>query len=218
MIAEATLAAAEIDQGLTRQVGHRTQPALAIEEALHEASQLPQHIYVSINVCPATLVSGELGPLLATSEWDPKRLVIEITEYVSVENDNPVNTAMTGLREHGIRLAVDDAGAGYASFQHILRPRPDLIKLDRALMADIDSDPAQRALVAAVATFAREIQADIIAEGIQTPAELHAAAALGLHYAQGYLIGPPRPALASWGTSIAATQELAREDSGHVSL
>jgi PAS domain S-box-containing protein len=176
---------------------------LAVEKALGTAGRLPGRIYVSVNLSPATLVSGKLAQLLTASHWDPRRLVIEITEHVSVENYAPVNSAVSALRERGIRLAVDDAGAGYASFQHILMLRPDFIKLDRALIAGIDSDPAKRALVAAMSTFAREIRADIIAEGVESPAELDAACALGLRYAQGYLTGRPSPAHPNWGSATA---------------
>jgi PAS domain S-box-containing protein len=130
---------------------------LAIEEALLEGRQLPRDVYVSVNVSPHTVLSGQLERVLSASGWDPRRLIIEITEHVSVADYDCVNAALSPLRVQGIRLAVDDAGAGYASFQHILKLRPDFIKLDRGLVAGIESDPAQRALVAAVATFARDV-------------------------------------------------------------
>jgi EAL domain-containing protein (putative c-di-GMP-specific phosphodiesterase class I) len=81
--------------------------------------------------------------------------------------------------------------------------RPDFIKLDRALIAGIDSDPAKRALVAAMSTFAFEMRADIVAEGVESPAELDAAGALGLRYAQGFLTGRPGPAQPNWGSATA---------------
>jgi PAS domain S-box-containing protein len=177
---------------------------LAIEEALLEGRQLPRDVYVSVNVSPHTVLSGQLERVLSASGWDPRRLIIEITEHVSVADYDCVNAALSPLRVQGIRLAVDDAGAGYASFQHILKLRPDFIKLDRGLVAGIESDPAQRALVAAVATFARDVGAQIIAEGIETQCELAAAEQLGLSCAQGYYIARPTPVVSTWGSGIAA--------------
>jgi EAL domain-containing protein (putative c-di-GMP-specific phosphodiesterase class I) len=118
------------------------------------------------------------------------------------------------LRQRGVRLAVDDAGAGYACFQHILKLRPDFIKLDRGLVAGLDTDPAQRSLAAAVAMFAHQIGAAIIAEGIETRSELAAACALGLSCAQGYLIARPTPAVPSWGTATTISVNNRGADAG----
>lgn len=106
---------------------------------------------------------------------------------------------MRALRRRGVLLAVDDAGAGYASFRHILALRPDYIKLDRALIAGIDADPGRRALVKAVTSFAGDIGATVIAEGIQTAPELHAVTALGAQAAQGRHLAPPAP-IPDWPT------------------
>ena len=167
---------------------------LAVERALDEARWLPPHLYLSVNLSPATVCSDRLTSVLADSAWKPTRLVLEITEHVSVEDYRPLAGALGQLRELGLRLAVDDAGAGYASFRHILGLSPDYIKLDRALVDGMDTDPARRALVSAVVTFGREVNAAVVAEGIETPAELRTARLLDVDAAQGYFIGRPTPA------------------------
>ena len=175
---------------------------LAAEEALTDAARLPFIGYVSVNASPATLQSGRLHRLIDESGWDPRRLVIEITEHVSVDDYDAVSDALTPLRAQGVRLAVDDAGAGYASFQHILRLRPDFIKLDRGLVGGVDRERTTRALLAAVATFADEVGAAVIAEGVETAGELHACTSLGVGFAQGYLIARPSAAGPSWGAGV----------------
>jgi EAL domain-containing protein (putative c-di-GMP-specific phosphodiesterase class I) len=164
---------------------------LAVQQALRAAVDLPPSTYVSINVSPATLISQRLQAVLMDSNWNPHRLVIEITEHVAVSDYPPILDVIRQLRARGMRIAVDDAGSGYASLQHILAIRPDLIKLDRSLIAGIDTDPDRRALISALASFAREIGAGLVGEGIETTEELHTVRALGLRYAQGYLIGRP---------------------------
>jgi EAL domain-containing protein (putative c-di-GMP-specific phosphodiesterase class I) len=90
-------------------------------------------------------------------------------------------------------LAIDDAGAGYANFQHILRLRPDFIKLDLGLTRGIDGDPVRRSLAAALVRFGEEIGALLIAEGVERREELAVLTDLGFAAAQGYLLGRPAP-------------------------
>jgi EAL domain-containing protein (putative c-di-GMP-specific phosphodiesterase class I) len=92
-----------------------------------------------------------------------------------------------------VRLAVDDAGAGFSSLHHILLLSPDIIKLDITLVRDINRDPVKRALAWSLVTFAREIGSTIIAEGIETAAELATLVELGIPWGQGYHLGRPEP-------------------------
>lgn len=101
------------------------------------------------------------------------------------------------LRSRGLRLAVDDAGAGFASFRHILQLKPDIIKLDISITRDIDTQVSRRALAAALIRFAQETGSKIVAEGVETEAELAVLRGLSVDKAQGYLIGRPVPLAAA---------------------
>jgi EAL domain-containing protein (putative c-di-GMP-specific phosphodiesterase class I) len=99
------------------------------------------------------------------------------------------------LRAAGVLLAVDDAGAGYASLRHVLRLRPDVIKLDIALVTGVHTDLARQALVAAMVGFAAATGARLVAEGVEEAAEATALRELGVMFAQGHLYGRPAPLL-----------------------
>jgi PAS domain S-box-containing protein len=164
---------------------------LAVQTALETAALLPGRLYVSVNVSPSACLDPRLAGLLEQCPIVTGRIVLELTEHAAVTNYEPLTAALASLRRVGVRIAVDDAGAGYASFRHILRLKPDLIKLDRDIVAGIDTDPARHALGAAVVTFAAQIGARVIAEGIQTSAELATVTGLGMTGGQGYLLGRP---------------------------
>jgi EAL domain-containing protein (putative c-di-GMP-specific phosphodiesterase class I) len=163
---------------------------LAAELALRAACRLPEHLYVSINLSPAAILTGRLTQAIKRASVNPARLVLEITEHAVIEDYAALAEVLVDRRA-GLRLAVDDAGAGYASFRHILALAPDYIKLDRSLVTGIDTDPDRRALTSALTAFAGAIGAKVIAEGVETTEELHTVAALGVQAAQGYLTGRP---------------------------
>jgi len=109
--------------------------------------------------------------------------------------------ALRPIRDQGLRLAIDDAGAGYASLKHVIELEPDIIKVDRSIIDGLASDRARRSVVSAFVLLALEMGATVIAEGIETPADLEAVRDLGVDAAQGYLFARPttdRSALASW--------------------
>jgi EAL domain-containing protein (putative c-di-GMP-specific phosphodiesterase class I) len=162
-----------------------------IGKALAELGRLPPPAYLSLNVSPGHILSGAVLHLLDRVPLD--RIVLEVTEHVPVDDYLQFAAGLDPLRRLGLRLAVDDAGAGFASFRHVLQLRPDLIKLDIGLTRDIDSDPTRRALASALVRFAAETGSRIVAEGVETQAELETLRALGVHYAQGYLLGRPQP-------------------------
>lgn len=103
-----------------------------------------------------------------------------------------------------IRLAVDDAGAGYASFRHILELTPDYVKVDIGLVRNVDTEPARQALIAGMGYFAVKRGIHLIAEGIETRKELDALRALAVPFEQGFLLGRPRDAddAEPWPTRI----------------
>jgi PAS domain S-box-containing protein len=172
---------------------------LAVQTALHQAVTLPGDYYVSVNVSPATLSSPALRDAVAAGPIAADRIVLELTEHICVDDYGTLIDTVAELRAQGLRLAIDDAGAGFASFRHILRLRPDVIKLDRAITRGIDAEPAHRALAAALVMFVLEVgSTTIVTEGVETQGELRAVAALGIDAAQGYLVGRPAAANTRW--------------------
>ena len=124
---------------------------------------------------------------------ESSRLVAEITEHAPIDDYARLGEAVGKLRAHGMRLAIDDAGAGYSSLRNILELRPDMIKLDSSLVRDIDSDRSKQALASGLISFAAEIGSGIVAEGIESEPELERLVTLGVEHGQGYLLGRPAP-------------------------
>lgn len=162
---------------------------LAVKQAVAAQASVPESAMLAVNLSPASVMSSALRPLLADA--DLTRLVIEVTEHVEVENFATLHKALAPLRAAGARLAVDDTGAGYAGFRHLLGLEPDIVKLDITLTRGIDTDPARRALAAALVSFSVETNAPLIAEGVETDAELSTVRDLGIDWAQGYYLGRP---------------------------
>ena len=160
-----------------------------LEKVLDSYQAFPEDIFLSINASPATILSGELIALLGKAPMH--RVVLELTEHAPVTDYPALCDALAHLRKAGCRLAIDDAGAGFASLQHIIQLKPDVIKLDIGLTRAVDVDPARRALAAALIFFARETDCVIVAEGIETVSELETLKILGVPRGQGYFLGRP---------------------------
>jgi EAL domain-containing protein (putative c-di-GMP-specific phosphodiesterase class I) len=163
----------------------------ALRAALRRLAWVPEGAYLAVNASPDTVLHSRIENLIP-QEW-AYRLVVELTEHAPVADYEALAAALTPLRRAGVRIAVDDAGAGFASLRHIVKLHPEIIKLDRALTEGIASGWEQRALASALIGFARDIGATIIAEGIVTAGELEAWLSLGAAYGQGFYLG--RPAL-----------------------
>ncbi|HEY7599548.1 MAG TPA: EAL domain-containing protein, partial [Candidatus Limnocylindrales bacterium] len=170
-------------------VGMEVQLDLAlIRAALETTARLPARRFINLNVCPATVLQGRsLAGLLRGIE---REIVLEITEHSQITDYDAFRRAIGRLGPH-VRLAVDDTGSGYASLRHILELRPDVVKLDRNLVQGVDSDEARRALIAGIRHFTQLAGCDLIAEGVETQAELDALRSMGVSFAQGYLLGRP---------------------------
>jgi len=158
-----------------------------IERALGDLPQLPTG-YLSVNLSPSTLRDPGLTDLLLSPEVPADRIVVEVTEHARVADYLEAQRVLGALRKAGVRVAVDDAGAGYATFRHILQLRPDIIKMDQSITRDIDTDPARRALATALVIFAGEVGASVVAEGVETEAELLALTAAGIFRGQGFAL------------------------------
>ena len=161
----------------------------AILSALDGLRGVAGDFYVALNVSPQTLISGGIDGYI--DDIDPRRVVLEITEHSLVDDYGLLNERLGPLREAGVRIAVDDAGAGYASMRHVLAIHPDIIKLDLSLTRGIDSDSPRRALAAALIEFARQTQSRVVAEGVESASELVALQALGVDDVQGYHLARP---------------------------
>jgi EAL domain-containing protein (putative c-di-GMP-specific phosphodiesterase class I) len=178
--------------------------------ALAALSSLPPDAYLAVNASPDTIFGDEAFNLL--NGMPAERIVLEVTEHAHVEDYDRLRQGLAPLRQRGVRLAVDDAGAGYSSLQHILHLQPDLIKLDMSLTRHIDLDPARRALASALIGFARDTGSRIIAEGVETASELATLRALGVEHAQGYFLGRPMAldkAMVLFGRDPAGHREVA---------
>jgi EAL domain-containing protein (putative c-di-GMP-specific phosphodiesterase class I) len=173
-------------------VGHgRDLELLAIDIAFRSLDQIPQDAFLSVNISPTLLVNGDFAEFMRGR--DTARVVVEVTEHARIDDYESLSRSIAALRRRGIRIAVDDAGAGFASLQHILKLQPDIVKLDIALVRDIDTDPVRRALASSLAFFGNEVGARLVAEGIETQSEETALCDLGVHLGQGYFLGRPGP-------------------------
>ena len=161
-----------------------------IERALAVLPQIPIDAYLSLNCSHRTVRNPDLVAMLAPHA---ARLVVEITEHEPVDDYEDLAIALQPLRALGVRIAIDDAGAGYASLRHTLALNPDIVKVDISLTRAIDTDRARRALASALISFADEMDMTIIAEGIETEAELRTLTDLGVRFGQGFHLAEPAP-------------------------
>jgi EAL domain-containing protein (putative c-di-GMP-specific phosphodiesterase class I) len=176
--------------------------AHALREALRARSALPANCFLTVNVGPDALLAYAVQRVLA-AEGDLRGLVIEITEQAPVEDYGRLLAALEPLRGMGALVAIDDAGAGFSSLKHVTTLRPDFVKVDRGLVAGIDADETKGAVVETLGIFASRVDAWLIAEGIETDAELERLIALGVPLAQGYRLGRPAPAMSSLEPGVA---------------
>jgi EAL domain-containing protein (putative c-di-GMP-specific phosphodiesterase class I) len=149
----------------------------------------PPSAYLSINLSPELVLSGCAASLLGRLN---RPVTVELTEHAPVEDYVALRAAVRAFGP-GVRLAVDDAGAGFASLRHVLELRPDVVKLDIGLVRGIDSDPARQALVAGMVHFSERGNFRLVAEGVETKAELKALLGLRVGFGQGYLFGRAEP-------------------------
>ncbi len=172
------------------EAGRREQVEVAAARAhLARLDELPPSTYLALNVSPATAISEQLATLL--SGLPMERVVLDIPEHEPIVDYDAFRTGLAGLRARGLRLGVDDAGAGLVSLRHILKLSPNIIKLDVSLTHGINADRSRRALASALIAFAGQMGMDVVGEGIETAAELATLLDLGAGYGQGYILGYP---------------------------
>lgn len=162
----------------------------ALRAALTAASALPTPPWLNVNASPSVVLAGE--PLRSLVAGYSGPLVLEVTEHAVISDYTVFREAVIALGPT-LQIAVDDAGAGFASLRHIVELRPHIVKIDRSLVAGIDADPARQALLAGLRHFADSQGCSLIAEGIETEAERATLVGLAVRTGQGYLLGRPAP-------------------------
>ena len=185
----------------------RALEVLTLRAAMREARRLPTDAWVSVNVSPE-LASDAAGLADALAGWS-RPVVIEITEHEKVGDYGSVRETLRSLGST-VRLAVDDAGAGVANFNHLVELQPDFVKIDAGIVRGLDTHPAKQAVVIALLHFATTAGCYLIAEGVETEQEAATLAALGVELGQGYLFGRPVPADAAELSSTTAAARSTR--------
>lgn len=180
---EMIAAAHSVGMGLELEVG-------CIAAALTASESLPPHVWLSLNASPDVILhSAPLTHLLAGQE---RRLVLEVTEHAEIRDYPAFGRALAAFGPW-VRLAVDDAGAGFASLRHVVELRPQFLKIDISLVRQADADVTRQAMIAGLRHFAERAGCEVIAEGIEEQAELDILRELGVSLGQGYLLGRPEP-------------------------
>ena len=133
--------------------------------------------------------------------------MVELTEHQPVEDYAALSVSLARLRALGLRVAVDDVGSGFASFRHVTRVNPDILKLDRTLVCGIDDDPVRQSLASAIVAFARDVGATVVSEGIESESELCCLKDLAVGCGQGFYLA--RPGLGTIDAEVAQLTAVA---------
>jgi EAL domain-containing protein (putative c-di-GMP-specific phosphodiesterase class I) len=161
-----------------------------LHAALEAAESLPESAWLNLNSSPELILAGE--PLRTLLGGSRRHIVLEVTEHTAITDYPAFRAAMAALGP-SVEFAVDDAGTGFASLRHIVELRPTFVKLDRSLMAGLESDEARQAMIVGLCHFAHVTGCRLIVEGIETNSELTVLRALTIELGQGYLLGRPLP-------------------------
>ena len=159
----------------------------AVTNALRRLDEIEGRL--GLNISPDALCSPRFPRVLRGLPLD--RLVVELTEHQMVEDYERVLAVLRPLRAEGLQLAIDDVGAGFSSLLHVLRLEPDILKLDVGIVRQLDADARRRTLAESLGRFAAENGVLVVAEGIETEAELTCLRDIGITHGQGYLLGRP---------------------------
>jgi diguanylate cyclase (GGDEF)-like protein len=202
--------------GLINEIGE-----WVLRTACAEAAKWPQNISVAVNLSPVQFKSHALPTVVRTilseTDFPAKRLELEITEGVFLNNDEYVHEMIRALKAIGLKLALDDFGTGYSSLSYLQRVPFDKIKIDRSFVTGAsDLEGRNAALIRAMVGLASDLKMQTTAEGVETPEELQLVRTLGCSLVQGYIFGKPMPpeealALAKRGAATLPEALPARE-------
>lgn len=186
--------------------------ALILARAFKERRRVPRDCFVTVNVSPHLL--GQ--PILrAVFDRDLSGVVVELTEHVRIVDIDSLRDSLTWLRARGALIAMDDAGSGYAGLQMLTQVRPDIVKLDRELVSGIDTDEVKALMCASFGDFVGRLNGWLLAEGVETQAELARVVQIGVPLVQGWVVGRPtlqpeplRADLAEWLRSYGESRKI----------
>jgi EAL domain-containing protein (putative c-di-GMP-specific phosphodiesterase class I)/CheY-like chemotaxis protein len=182
----------------------------AVRNAVRAAASLPRHVYMAVNVSPQAVLAP--GFSAAVADAAAEQLVLEITEHARVDDYAELRDALAPARDRGVRIAIDDVGAGFASLRHVLRLDPEIIKLDQEITRGVEHDAGRAKLVGGLIAGASAVSTLVVAEGIETEAQLRRLLELGVRGGQGYFIGRPTDLSAAIETGQTAMASLRPED------
>mgnify|MGYP004703994487 FL=1 len=165
-------------------------------KAVELAAKLHLPCFLSINFMPNAVYEAAtcIRATLQAAErfgFPTERLIFEITENEQLVDKEHLKRIIKEYRRQGFQTAIDDFGAGYSGLNLLAEFQPDIVKLDMALLRHIDQDPVRQAIVTGIIGVCRALNIEVIAEGIETPAEYQALRNLGVSYFQGYLFARP---------------------------
>ncbi len=169
-----------------------------LETACREVASWPEDTHVAVNLSPVqvnheTLVM-EVRDVLARTGLAPHRLTLEVTEGIMLQDSNTVLETMHALRALGVRFSLDDFGTGHSGLGYLRRFPFDGIKIDKLFVQDMVEQPEAAAIVQALLVLSNALNLDVIAEGVETEAQLNALRRRNCRLVQGFFTGPPVPA------------------------
>ena len=162
----------------------------AVSRAIPDA---PDGVLIFVNLHTRDLLDDDLYRPDAVLAPFSRRIVYEITERTALDEVQDIPTRMADLRRLGYRIAIDDLGAGYAGLSTFAQLEPEVVKLDMSLIRDVHTQPTKRKLIQSMVSLCRELNMQVIAEGIEQVAEREVLSQLGINLMQGYLFGRPAP-------------------------
>jgi diguanylate cyclase (GGDEF)-like protein len=195
--AQAAIGAAE-RSGLINDLGRWVLERSVTDRAgwLTDAPQTP--LDLSVNVSGRQLLShgycDDVASALTKADMNPEALLLEVTENILIEDGDRAIAVLRDIKKLGVRLALDDFGTGFSSLSYLRRLPVDVVKIDRAFVADLDSGPEAAAIVAAITGMAHQLGFTVVAEGVETRAERDYVATFGCEYSQGFYFGEAMPA------------------------
>ena len=192
LVAPGTFIPLAEQNGLIVEIGEWT-----LREACREAASWDKPLQIAVNLSPVQFRYGDLANLvhsvLLETGLSPKRLELEITEGVLINDSSRALSILRKLKGLGVKIAMDDFGTGYASLSSLQSFPFDKIKIDRSFIAGVDSNHQSASIVRAVIGLSKSLQMPVIAEGVETEAERRFLERQGCLEIQGYLIGRPQP-------------------------